>query len=274
MKIIKKVILFIFLTLITQVGGIVYLISSLIYFLIGWTKLNGYKEPVRRISFHAFVYLLFTFMLLPPVASFFGRQPLPVFSQNNFGPRTIWTVVLNRHYVRPELKETALKVSSELSQLYPGIKINYFDANHPFYKGYPLLPHLSHDDGKKLDLGFIYNDAASGVLSNSTPSVIGYGISEEPNPGEYDRPGECSQNEKNWMYSFMRNIYPQDAKMNYDFNLSITKALITSFASEKNIQKILLEPHLKTRLHLKSGKIKPVQCGSVRHDDHFHIQIN
>lgn len=273
MKIVKKVLLFFFLTLVTQVGGIVYLISTLIYHLLGWTKLKGYKEPLRRVSFHAFIYLVFTFMLIPPVASYFGRQPLPLVSHNNFGPRTIWTVVLNRHYVRPELKETVLKVSSELSHLYPGIRMNYFDANHPFYKGYPLLPHLSHDDGKKLDLGFVYNDIATGELSTHTPSAIGYGISEEPEAGEYDRPRACAQSEKNWMYNFMQSTYPQGAKINYTFNSSITKKLIKSFAAEKMIQIIFLEPHLKTRLKLNSGKIKPVQCGSVRHDDHFHIQI-
>ena len=159
------------------------------------------------------------------------------------------------------------------AQKFKSVRINYFEANHPFYKGYPLIPHLSHNDGKKLDLGFVYNEIDNNQISPNTPSVIGYGISEEPNHGEYDRPSDCGQNPKNWMYNFMRNLYPQGAKRDYQFNAIITRELINSFARNRNIQKIFLEPHLKSRLSLTSDKIKPVQCGSVRHDDHFHVQI-
>lgn len=218
--------------------------------------------------------MISSFLVIPFIAGLFGRVPLPISSKNNVGPRTVWTVLLNRHYVRPQLKEILFGVASEMGEKHPGIKINYFDANHPFYKGYPLVPHLSHDDGKKLDLGFIYNDARSGNLSDKTPSAIGYGISEEPRPREYNRPEDCGKNPKNWMYNFMHNIYPQGAKQDYSFDPEINKELISSFAKENKIEKILLEPHLKTRLKLKFGKIKEVQCGSVRHDDHFHIQIN
>lgn len=198
---------------------------------------------------------------------------MPLFTENNIGPRNILTVIFNRHYVRPELKAITFNVASEMGQKYPGLKINYFDAGHPFYKGYPLIPHLSHNDGKKLDLGFVYNESKTGILSQNTPSLIGYGISEEPIMGEYDRPAYCDKNPANWMYSFMKRIYPQGVKANYTFNPEINKSLIQSFAKEKNIQRILLEPHLKKRLRLNSAKIIQVQCGSVRHDDHFHIQI-
>ena len=63
------------------------------------------------------------------------------------------------------------------AQKFKSVRINYFDANHPFYKGYPLIPHLSHNDGKKLDLGFVYNEIDNNQISPNTPSVIGYGIS-------------------------------------------------------------------------------------------------
>jgi hypothetical protein len=175
--------------------------------------------------------------------------------------------------VRPQIKTVALKISSEMGDRHPNICIYYFDANHPFLKGYPLFPHLSHNDGKKLDLGFIYMDKEGKDLSDNTPSVVGYGISEEPINGEYNRPLECSRNSKNWMYNFMRNIYPQAAKVDYIFNQQISKELINKFAKESSISKVLLEPHLKVRLKLNSAKIKQVQCGSVRHDDHFHVQI-
>lgn len=273
MKLIKTLLLFLILTLFTQVGGIIYLLSKLIYRVIDAKPLNGYRESLRRITFHISIYLVFTLLIVPPIAGLFGRVRLPVFERNHLGPRTIWTVLLNRHYVRPQMKTVVLKISSEMGQRHPNIRINYFDANHPFLKGYPLFPHLSHNDGKKLDLGFIYMDKDGKDFSDKTPSVIGYGISEEPMNGEYNRPLECSRDSKNWMYNFMRNIYPQAAKNDYRFNKEINKELISKFAHESIISKVLLEPHLKVRMKLHSAKIKQVQCGSVRHDDHFHVQV-
>jgi hypothetical protein len=273
LKLIKLVLIFSILTLFTQIGGLIYLFSSSIYSILKWSKLEGFRESLRRFSFHFTTYLIFTFFIIPPIAGFFGRVPLPVFSENNLGPRTIWTVILNRHYVRPKLRETVSEITLEISQKYPSVRINYFDANHPFFKGYPLFPHLSHNDGKKLDLGFIYNNATTNCISKNTPSLIGYGISEEPFPSEYNRPAECGANNKYWMYNFMRHIYPQGAKNKYVFNSILTRELIFLFSANSRIQKVLLEPHLKTRLKFTSDKIKQVQCGSVRHDDHFHVQI-
>ena len=270
MKIIRIILVFVVLSLLTQVGGFIYCISFLTYSFLKWGKLEGYKEAIRRRIFHIFIYLLFTFIIVPIIATSFGRVPLPVISEKNLGPRTIWTVLLNRHYVRPALKEMALEVSETMGEKYPGIRINYFDANHPFLKGYPLVPHLSHNDGKQLDLGFIYNDVASGSLSAETPSAIGYGISEEPRKNEIDEPSKCSFNKT---YSLMDRIYPKGSKSDYIFNEAITADLIGSFAKRENVTKVFLEPHLKSRLKLHSGKIGPAGCGAVRHDDHFHVRI-
>lgn len=244
--------------------------SKILYKLVNLKKIEGYKEQLRRGLFHVCIYLIFTFIIIPFIAASFGRVPLPVISEKNLGPRTIWTVLLNRHYVRPALKEMALEVSETMGEKYPGIRINYFDANHPFLKGYPLVPHLSHNDGKQLDLGFIYNDVASDSLSAETPSSIGYGISEEPRKNEIDEPSKCSFNKT---YSLMDRIYPKGSKSDYIFNEAITADLIGSFAKRENVTKVFLEPHLKSRLKLHSGKIGPAGCGAVRHDDHFHVRI-
>jgi murein endopeptidase len=71
----------------------------------------------------------------------------------------------------------------------------------------------------------------------------------------------------------MRNIWPQGAKDDYHFDTGLTHELIAAYARDKQIGKIFLEPHLKTRLSLAYGKISGVQCEAVRHDDHFHIQL-
>lgn len=59
---------------------------------------------------------------------------------------------LNRHYVAPELRQTMLDFATQLNALLPDTITLTRDADFPFGTGIPLLPHLSHDDERKLDL--------------------------------------------------------------------------------------------------------------------------
>ena len=97
------------------------------------------------------------------------------------------TCTLNRHYVRPELKNNIENVASKISKKHPNTTVNYLDANFPFYNGFPLLPHLSHNDGKKLDIAFLYKNRL-GKEINTAPSFMGYGVYEAPKKSEYDMP--------------------------------------------------------------------------------------
>ena len=63
---------------------------------------------------------------------------------------------LNRHYVAPELKKVLFDLSAQMDREYPGTTTLILDANFPFISGFPLLPHLSHSDGQKVDLAFFY----------------------------------------------------------------------------------------------------------------------
>jgi hypothetical protein len=163
--------------------------------------------------------------------------------------------------------------SSKLPWKYhAGTVVNYLDAGFPFINKFPLLPHLSHDDGKKLDLAFFYTDANTGKPSNTAPSPIGYGINEEPLPGEINTPAICAGNGYR-MYSMLRNIMPQGNKKNFLFDAERTAAAVNLFCAQPAVNKIFIEPHLKTRLHLTSSKIRFHGCQAVRHDDHFHVEI-
>ncbi len=52
-----------------------------------------------------------------------------------------------------------------------------------------------------------------------------------------------------------------------------TEALLRKFISAPETQKILIEPHLKIRLHADVPKVRLQGCHAARHDDHIHIQI-
>ena len=269
-------IFFLFLTLLTQVGGIIWLAGYWIF------RIDFFKRSLnrsQRILFQTGWYLFISLLIIPFLATLFGRVPMPLGFNGPLKPRTLLTVLCNRHYVRPQLRAIVSEHVQRLADTHDGLYVNYLDANFPFSlklpfrsfrKGFPLLPHLSHNDGRKLDIAFVYRDAATGKLSNGTPSGIGYGISEEPLPGEYDRPKACRGSAS---YSFIHDHWPQGAKADHRFDPIITRQLISGFARDQRIVKILLEPHLTQRLSLDQGRVKPVQCGSVRHDDHVHIQI-
>ncbi|GGB13796.1 hypothetical protein GCM10011511_41900 [Puia dinghuensis] len=185
------------------------------------------------------VYLSTTVLLVPLLARPFGRVPLVISRQHHLGPQNVLTCLLNRNYVRPRLKEIAEQTAIEMNREFPGTEINYLDASFPFIDKFPLFPHLSHNDGKKLDLSFCYLDSKTGLSTNNTPSFCGYGICEEPRPGERDQPCLCGQ-QGYWEYSLMRRIVPQ---------------------------------HLKARLGLNYDKIRYHGCHAVRHDDHIHVQL-
>jgi len=99
------------------------------------------------------VKLVSTFIIIPMIAIFFGRERIT--NSKNIAPTNFMTELLNRNYVKPELNIILQELAHKLPE---GVELKYLDANFPFFDGFPLLPHLSHNDGKKLDLSFIYED--------------------------------------------------------------------------------------------------------------------
>ena len=182
------------------------------------------------------------------------------------------TCLLNRHYVRPELKDNIESVAEKMNSEYPGIVISYLDANFPFFNGFPMLPHLSHSDGKKIDIAFFYKDRSGNELHRKAPSFIGYGIYEVPKDNEYNMPENCRKKGYK-QYSILAKFVPQWNKDKMIFDPDRTKHLIRLFTQEKATSKIFIEPHLKARMGITSDKVRFQGCRAVRHDDHIHLQI-
>lgn len=218
------------------------------------------------------LYLLTTFIIVPALAKSLGRVPLPFTETKHLRPLNILTCFLNRNYVRPELRQSAFEVATQMNNQFPGTTVNYLDANFPFINNFPLLPHLSHNDGKKIDLSFCYRDAKTGESTNKCPSFIGYGICEEPLPNEKNTAAFCA-GKGYWQYSFLTKVISQDSKKDFAFDSDKTRELINFFVTQPSIGKIFMEPHLKTRLKLTSDKIRFHGCQAVRHDDHIHVQL-
>jgi hypothetical protein len=260
------------MTAITQIGGVVFLISMFTFSFIDKRFNVRWKRAVAKTLSFSTLYLLFVFLIVPLAAEPLGRVPLPMLEDNNVKPGNIWTCLLNRHYVRADLREITFKAATTLNEKYPGAIINYLDANFPFIDGFSLFPHLSHNDGKKLDLSFQYNDSVTGLISSDIPSIIGYGVCEEPQVGEEDKPSYCEE-KGYWQYSLLRTLVSQINKDKFIFDNKRTRVLINSFVGDRKIEKVFVEPHIKSRLKLTSPKIRFHGCQAVRHDDHIHVQL-
>ena len=262
-KIIIHLLVFILLTATTQIGGVLYLISLCFFS----NKTSKYK--LKRILLFVFIYTISTFLIVPKIAPIFGRVKIE--NNKNLQAHNFITKLFNRNYVTPKLDAVLNTISSNVKKESPNIKVIYLDANFPFINGFPLLPHLSHNDGKKIDLSFIYQ-TKKGVLSNLKPSNSGYGIYVSPSKKEINQTNICKKRGF-WQYDFTK--YFTLGNYNTDLKISekATKNLITQILKNNAVSKIFIEPHLKTRLKIYHSKIRFHGCGAVRHDDHIHFQI-
>lgn len=272
-KFVCIVIIFVLLTLFTQIGGLVYLLSFTIYGLINRRVPNTALRSIVKIFSFLMLYSIATFLIVPVIAKPFNRVPLPLVQRNNLQPLSFVTCFLNRHYVRPALKQSVIEVAERMNDRFPGTVVNYLDASFPFGNRFPLFPHLSHNDGRKLDIAFCYAESLTGKRTNRVPSLIGYGVCEGPEGNEVNTADICAQNGY-WQYSLLEKIVPQSNEQEFVLDGDRTKVLVSLFVERPVIGKLFIEPHLKARLKLTSDKIRFHGCQAVRHDDHLHVQVN
>ena len=247
------------LTIVTQIGGIAYLLAL-------WVR-RGF---LGRVLAFAALYVGVTIAAIF-VAPVFGRESLPCFERENLAPRTLLTCALNRQYATPELVLLTQDLARDVAVEYPDTLTQYLDASFPFFNGFPLIPHLSHDDGRKLDLAFYY-DGAAGYARGVTPSPLGYWGFFEPHA---DDPETCRNIDRftmrwdmDWFQRFVRDDLEMDAPR--------TATMLRWLADEAvkgGIDKILLEPHLRARFALPPSVVRFQGCRAARHDDHVHIQM-
>jgi hypothetical protein len=261
LKVLLWILLFILLTVITQIGGIALIVSSLIGH--SWRRRFIFKSALLFLS----VYIFLTYLLVPIIAPIFGREK--VRHSEKIQPGMHLTVLLNRNYVVPEINKILANIEEELKGTQ--IHINYLDANFPFLNKFPLPPHLSHYDGKKIDFALVYQDQ-EGNITEKLKSNSGYGVFEEPGANEPNQIEKCIEQ------GFSQYNYPKYFKLgeiNDDlvFSKEGTKKLIESLLKNNQVSRIFIEPHLKYRLGLKDSRVRYHGCRSVRHDDHIHVQI-
>lgn len=242
--------------MLSQIGGFAYLAGVLLGRSRTWRSLGVF------LICYAVLWIAASF-----IAPLFGRVPLSCgFGKNdNLKMQSSLYCVLSRHYVTPELKEVAFDLADHIEGNFPGTTTLALDGNFPFFTGFSLLPHLSHDDGRKLDLAFYYSE------NGKTKSPIGYWAFEPPTSKEYQPCMKSSKPSLRWDMSWFRVTHN-------DLNLdpSRTKAALKWLENEgkkQGVTKVFVEPHLKYRFGLTGDIIRFQGCRAARHDDHIHLQV-
>ncbi len=260
---IRHFVFIILLTIVTQVGGVAYAVALGLRY---WLRISGMYRLLAFPILYSIVWVL-----MPLVASPFGRVPLPLYAtvDQPLQPQHWFTVACNRHYVVPELRTEAVAVARRFASRYEGLPLTYLDANFPLFEGFPLLPHLSHDDGRKLDFAFVYHHPTG--RTTRAPAFLGYGRCAEPLPTERNQSAICHTAGYR-QYSILRPLAHPFLTSHYTLDEAATAFMVSSFAKRPGIGKLLLEPHLKARWKLHHRKIRFHGCQAVRHDDHLHVQ--
>ena len=106
---------FVSLTILTQVGGVIYLCSILLI------SKRKRKYRWKRIVLFLSLYLLATLFLIPRVALIFGRQKIEQLSHIQY--HNVLTALCNRNYVSKELHRVLIDISLQLQEHSPNIRV-------------------------------------------------------------------------------------------------------------------------------------------------------
>ncbi len=245
-RVVLHVFIVLFLTLLTQLGGLAWLCAICFR---------------RRLVAFLLVYSALAIGALF-VAPMFGREPIPCVSDESYRMKSKLYCVLNRQYVTPELEAVLQDFAETMEQEFPQTTTLILDANFPFISGFPLLPHLSHNDGRKVDLAFYYKDL-DGYVSETARSPIGYFAFEEG-------PTDCPDNflTLRWDLAWLQRFWPD-----YELEPQRMATALRLLSDDERVGKVFIEPHLKSRLQAESPKIRFQGCRAARHDDHIHLQL-
>ncbi len=243
------------LTVLTQLGGLAWAAAVLL------ARHKGMRMQGMLLVFGLFYGLAWGAAQMSAPA--LGRVPLPCTGETLRMQSPLYCVLM-RNFVTPELRDVARGAALAVAAEHPGTVTLALDGSLPFFDGLPLFPHLSHDDGEKLDFAFYYADS-NGYAPGRTASPLGYFA--------FERIGEeiCSPAfptlrwDMHWFQPFVR----KDLRL----EPSRTATLIRVLRDDPRVGKIFVEPPLAQALGLAGDKLRFQGCRAARHDDHIHIQL-
>lgn len=259
------------LTAVTQIGGLAWLAALLL-------RRMMFRRARRPVIALAGLFLLCYgagSLVVQITAPLVGRTALPCWPTDDasLAMATPAYCLLNRHYVSAPTHDLVERLAGHMEARFPGTLTQTLDAGFPFLNGFPLLPHLSHDDGRKLDLALYYRNSEGSYRRGLLASPVGYWGFAPPQPGE---PQPCADADSflalRWDMSWFQLFVRDDVTLDETRTRAALEWLVAEGKSGGRLSRILLEPHLKSRLGLVSDRIRFQGCRAARHDDHIHIE--
>jgi len=235
------------LTALTQVGGLVWIASR-------WTR----RPLLVFVLAYAGVW-----GVVQVVAPWTGRVARPCFGAPLRAQSVVYCALL-RNFVTPELAQVAMDAAERVKRAFPGTVTLALDGGFPFFNGVPLLPHLSHDDGEKLDLALHYS-GEGGYLPGQTRSPLGYFAFKALDATEDCPPVWLTLR---WRMGWVQGWFGAMA-----VEPQRTAALVRALLEDGRVGKVFVEPPIARRLGLSDPKLHFQGCRAARHDDHIHIQL-
>lgn len=197
-----------------------------------------------------------------------GLVSLPCDGSTPLEPTRSYYCRRDRHYVTPAARAALIAAANAMRQRWPGEVVRFMDASAPDGVK-PFPPHLSHGDGRQIDLGLYYTDVEGRPLDAfpATDRYGGYWPAEPPRPGEQiacpdGRSGRAEKPDP-----------PADRPWRLDE--ARTKDLVEILAADPRVRRILIEPHLERRFGMWGHpKLRFAGCQAARHDDHIHVDFH
>jgi len=246
LRLVLHSLLVIALTLLTQIGGLAWLLALVVR---------------RRVLSFLLIYAALS-LATAWVAPQFGRVPVSCLQDGPLQVQSWMYCALNRTYVTPDLAEVLEDTAEAVEARYPSTVTLLLDGNFPFFDGFPLLPHLSHDDGEKADLAFYYRDEG-GYLPGATRSPIGYFAFEQG-------PTDCGPTwpSLHWDFDAIQPLWAD-----YALEPERMRAVLEVLSGDPRVGRIFVEPHLVRSLGVGHLGLRFQGCRAARHDDHIHMQL-
>ena len=201
-------------------------------------------------------------MLADATAASNGLAPLPCEPRGPLQPVSRAYCVGARHYVTPAARAALVRAAEAVAREHPGAAVRYMEASWPSARR-PMPPHVSHGDGRQVDLAVFYEDRAGRL--RTPPTVSGYRAFEPPRR-EADR--VC--------VGVGGHHAASDPPPGRSWRLAEapTAELVRRLSAEPQVRRIFVEPHLKARLGFRrDSKVRFAGCGVARHDDHLHVDF-
>ncbi len=249
------------LTLLTQIGGVAYVIALLATRRWRRAQLSRWRRATYLTVATVFFYTIASIAIVPPLAGLLGRERVPCSSA------TLAGCALSRTYLKPKTLALIAALDHGMTSRFPRSNVTILEGSFPFFDGFPLPPHLSHHDGRKVDLAFFYRDANGQPIASGSPSPIGYFHFQQPRAGERE-PCAGRITPLRWNLAWLQPKEPA-----WVLDEERTRAMILWLKARPEVTRIFIEPHLAGRLGVNGGKVRFQGCQAARHDDHLHVEI-